>query len=150
MAGSEDPEVEHFHSKYHIEQYLRGSGLSWTVIRPVGFMDLIPPAGFGRAFFLGAMKAAFGEVRQKWISCEDIGKVVAKSLLEPDYFNGKIYEIVGEEATVEQVRTALAKTEGGRRPWIVWLPKFLVMAFTPYHYKQMFKVSNVISWLGLL
>jgi uncharacterized protein YbjT (DUF2867 family) len=112
-------------------------------------MDLIPPAGIGRAFFLGAMKAAFGEVKQKWISCEDIGKAVAKALLEPDVFNGKIYEIVGEEATVEEVSIALGRTEGGRKAWIVWLPTFLVMAFTPYHYKQMFKVSSFISRLEL-
>lgn len=42
VAGSEDPEVEHFYSKFQIEEYIRGSGLAWTVVRPVGFLEVVP------------------------------------------------------------------------------------------------------------
>ncbi|KAF2019491.1 NAD(P)-binding protein [Aaosphaeria arxii CBS 175.79] len=143
VSGSEDERVEHFHSKYHIEKYIQASGLKWAVIRPVGFMDLIPPPGIGRAFFLAAMKAAFGDVKQKWIACEDIGKGAAKALMQPNHFNGKTYEIVGDVATVNEVKSALERADNGRTEWNVWLPKYLVMLFSPYHYRQMFQ------WLAL-
>ncbi|KAH7348162.1 hypothetical protein BKA66DRAFT_505015 [Pyrenochaeta sp. MPI-SDFR-AT-0127] len=57
------------------------------VVKPAGFIDLIPQLGVARVFFLSAMRAVLGEAKQKWIACEDVGKVVVKALLKPDEFS---------------------------------------------------------------
>lgn len=40
-VGSADvaTEVPHFHSKFQIEQKIQESGVPWTILRPVAFMD---------------------------------------------------------------------------------------------------------------
>lgn len=149
VAGCEDVEVEHFNSKFKIEQHLRDSGLSWSVIRPVGFMEVIPPPGVARSFFLGAMKAVFGNTKQKWIACTDIGKAAAKALLQPAESNGRDYIIVGQVATVDEVQVALAKGEGKSAVWSIWLPGWLVLWLSPYHYRQMFKVREALHHIQL-
>ncbi|KAH6642468.1 hypothetical protein C7974DRAFT_351080 [Boeremia exigua] len=144
VAGCEDPEVEHFHSKYSIEKYLHESGIHWTVIRPVGFMDVIPPAGLARTFFLGAMKAVFRNSKQKWIACDDIGSAVARALMGREECFEKTYEIAGDVATVDEVSKALERGERSKG-WTIWLPKWLVIALSPYHYRQMFIVGFVYT-----
>ena len=40
QGASADAPLEFFRIKYHAEEYLRASGLSFTIIRPSSFMDL--------------------------------------------------------------------------------------------------------------
>jgi uncharacterized protein YbjT (DUF2867 family) len=105
VAGSEDKSVEHFYSKFRIETIIHESGISSAVVRPVGFMEVIPPAGLARNFMLSTMEAVFGETQQKWIACEDIGKTVARALLQPDQFSGKVLTVCGDVKTIEEVNS---------------------------------------------
>lgn len=143
MAGADVTAkvVEHFYSKFEIEEYLRASGLSWTIVRPVGFMEVIPPPGIGRFFFISAMAALFGGSKQKWVACQDIGRAVARGLLDPTLIDqGKIVRVAGHVATIDEVQAALQRGDGTpiRR---LWMAQWLVLALSPYHYKQMFQVS---------
>lgn len=142
MAGADIAQaVDHFYTKYKLEEYLRESGLSWTIVRPVGFMEVIPPPGIGRSFFLGAMAALLGNTKQKYITCEDIGKTVAMALLSPKRFKERTLTIAGQVANVTELRAALEDGEGQRGWPQIWLPRWLVIRLTPHHYKQMFDVS---------
>lgn len=134
--------VEHFYSKFTIEEYIRASGLRWTVVRPVGFMEVIPPPGWGRYFFLSAMASLMGQTKQKYIACEDIGKAVAAALLDPEKYDGKINTIAGQVATLANLEASLEKGEGVKSwGWKLWVPRWLLIKMTPYHYRQMFDVS---------
>ena len=145
VAGADIAQaVEHFYSKFQIEEYIRASGLAWTIVRPSGFMEVIPPAGIGRAFMLGAFAATLGDHAQPYVSCEDIGRMVAKAVLEPEGFKGKIVNLAGDRLTVDQLQAALDKGEETRN-WRVWLPQWLVLALSPYHYRQMFRVRSYKS-----
>jgi uncharacterized protein YbjT (DUF2867 family) len=142
VAGADISQpVEHFYTKFKLEEYLRASGLAWTVVRPVGFMEVIPPPGIGRAFFLGAMASLMGNTKQKYVACDDIGKTIAKALLHPAEFNHKIITIAGQVADVDELQTALERGEGTAGWGRVWMPRWLVIRLTPYHYRQMFDVS---------
>jgi NmrA-like family protein len=142
VAGADISQpVEHFYTKFKLEEHLRASGLGWTVVRPVGFMEVIPPPGIGRAFFLGAMASLMGNTKQKYVACDDIGKTVAKALLHPADFNHKFITIAGQVADVDELQTALERGEGTAGWGRVWMPRWLVIRLTPYHYRQMFDVS---------
>ncbi|KAH6656181.1 hypothetical protein F5X68DRAFT_178887 [Plectosphaerella plurivora] len=44
VAGADIAQaVDHFYTKFKLEEDLRASGLGWTIVRPVGFMEVIPP-----------------------------------------------------------------------------------------------------------
>ncbi|KAG5808547.1 hypothetical protein H9Q74_002508 [Fusarium xylarioides] len=139
VAGADIAQaVDHFNTKYKLEEYLRESGLAWTIVRPVGFMEVIPPPGISRSFFLGAMAALLGNTKQKYIACEDIGKIVATALLSPTIFRERTLTIVGQVANVTELRAALENGEGQRGWPQIWPPRWLVIRLTPPHYKQMF------------
>jgi uncharacterized protein YbjT (DUF2867 family) len=112
VAGADrSKEVDHFHTKYILENYIRDSLDSWTFTRPAGFMELIPPPGIGRFFFLGAMASLLGQPRQKYIACDDIGMAVAKALLDPAQYRGRVITLVGQIANFDEVQRALEAGE---------------------------------------
>jgi uncharacterized protein YbjT (DUF2867 family) len=82
-----------------------------------------------------------GSTKQKYIACEDIGKAVANALLNPEAFRGKTLTIAGQVADVADLQSALERGEGVKGwIWKIWLPRWLVIRLTPYHYRQMFDV----------
>lgn len=105
-------------------------------------MEVIPPPGIGRFLFLSAMASLMGSTKQKYVACRDIGRAVAKALLEPERFNGKVLTIAGQIADVDEVQRALEKGEGKRGMPRIWLPRWLIIRMTPHHYRQMFDVSS--------
>lgn len=109
-------------------------------------MEVVPPPGIGRFFFLSAMATLFGTTKQKYIACEDIGKAVATALLSDGHgkYNEKILTIAGHVANVDELQAALEKGEGKTSWGRMWLPRFLIIRLTPYHYKQMFEVSTLL------
>jgi uncharacterized protein YbjT (DUF2867 family) len=67
--------VPHFESKFQIEEYLRGSGISHTIIRPVAFYENFPPvSGFGTFLVFGLFGAALGGKKIQLVSVKDIGQ----------------------------------------------------------------------------
>lgn len=134
--------VEHFYTKHHLEEYIRESGLQWTIVRPVGFMEVIPAPGIGRFFFMSAMAALMGNTQQRYIACDDIGKAVAVALNKVNEYSGKTLTICGQVATVDELEAALEKGEGQKGWGRVWMPRWLIIKMTPYHYRQMFDVSH--------
>ncbi|RSL47456.1 hypothetical protein CEP53_009934 [Fusarium sp. AF-6] len=139
VAGADISQpVEHFYSKYKIEEYIRESGLSWTVIRPVGFMEVVPPPGIGRFFFFSAMAALMSNTKQRYVACKDIGKANALALLNPEKFNGRVVTIAGQVADVDELQGALEKGEGEKGWGRIWLPRWVIIRLTPHHYRQMF------------
>lgn len=104
-------------------------------------MEVFPPPGIGRFFFLSAMAALMGKTKQRYVACDDIGKAAAKALTHPDEFSGKTITIAGQVADIDEVQAALEKGTA-RRGWgRVWIPRCLVIRMTPFHYRQMFDVG---------
>jgi uncharacterized protein YbjT (DUF2867 family) len=136
--------VDHFYSKYIIEQYIHDSRIPYTIVGPAGFMEVIPDDTIGRFFMLGAMAGVFGNATQKWIACKDIGIAVANALLNPSKFLNQTYTLCGFAGNISDVQAALDKASGSSS-WRAWLPGWLVLALTPHHYNQMFRVRKTSS-----
>lgn len=76
VAGADiAEEVEHFYSKFTIEEHIRSSGLLQTIIRPTGFMEVIPLDPWPRYFMMGAMQAALEMCRRNGLRARISGRL---------------------------------------------------------------------------
>ncbi len=81
-----------------VEDKLKSSGLSYTILRPNGFMQNILAYMAPNIRQEGAFYAAMGEARTSFLDVADIAAVAAKALLSPAAHSGRTYELNGPEA----------------------------------------------------
>ncbi|MEX2123995.1 MAG: NmrA/HSCARG family protein [Woeseia sp.] len=103
VAGADlDSGLAHFESKYELEQYLAASGLDYTIVRPVEFME--------------NWRLSLGELRNgnyieprdlsahhQWIAASDIGFFVAEAFDHPSEWIGRTFEVAGDEMTLGEL-----------------------------------------------
>lgn len=105
--------IPHFESKYKIEQHLAGSGIPYTVIGPVAFME-----NFTQPFALpnlrqGIMRRALPASRSlQLIAVEDIGSFAAFVVEHRNEFLGERIDIAGDERSGEETAIILSKISG--------------------------------------
>jgi uncharacterized protein YbjT (DUF2867 family) len=113
-SESQPTNVEHFASKHRIEEYLKeksgnGSKMSYTILRPVAFMDNINPGFYGKAF--ASMWAGMGNKPLQLISVHDIGVFGARAFTDPAYKN-RALGLAGDELTLAQAKQVFKDTMG--------------------------------------
>lgn len=90
-VGSADKHtgVAHFDSKYQVEQHLKSSGLKYSIIRPVAFMDNIemPEMELKQGVYSNLTNPG---VKLDYIAVDDIGEFVALAFKNPPKFEGKV------------------------------------------------------------
>lgn len=94
--------VPHFISKHNIEHHLvdktQGTDMSYTILRPVAFMDNWAPGMFGKVF--GAMwTSALPTEKLQLISTADIGHFAAQAFLKPEQYKDRAIGLAGDELT---------------------------------------------------
>lgn len=103
--------LPHFESKAEIEVYLVDSGLDYTILRPVEFLDnlryLRDEIMSGR--FVDPRDAGKGH---QWIAARDIGFFVGEAFDYPDIWVGVTEEIAGVEMTLAEFVAALSEITG--------------------------------------
>lgn len=90
--------VGHFDSKAEVERHLASLAMLVTVIRPSAFMEILTLPGLGLdqgtlTFFMRPDQA------MQFIAVDDIGRIVAAILAEPERFAGQTLEIAGDAIT---------------------------------------------------
>ena len=139
--GSADiaKQVPHFHSKLRVEEYLKQSGLQWTILRPVAFMDNIQLTGFKRFMSLGLFGSTLGFGRKAdFVAVEDIGKVAAQCLLSPEKYQKRTIQLAGDCVNTSGIQSLFKKVTGVK-PWALWVPGWFMLSLIPYDLRQMFK-----------
>jgi len=113
-AGAEDqPGVPFIDSKCEIEQYIRKSGLNWTIFRPVFFMEYFLMPEIKKQLQNGSLRMALdSEMPLQLISVDDIGALVTMAFDNPDLYAGKTLEIAGDEITGNQIADIFSKVTG--------------------------------------
>lgn len=103
--------IPHFDSKREIEDYLRQSGLTFSIVRPVEFMDNI--AYYRKQVMTGTYfdPRDSGKSHQ-WIAASDIGFFVGIAFDNPDTWAGKAFDIAGDELTIAEYVDILSLTMG--------------------------------------
>lgn len=80
-----------------VERHLEASGLDFTVIRPLGFMQTIYWMSLPMIEQDGIMAAATGEGRNAVIDLRDVGQVAFRALTE-EHHSRAFYDLTGPEA----------------------------------------------------
>ncbi|MEU6579384.1 NmrA/HSCARG family protein [Nocardia sp. NPDC046763] len=106
-------------AKWEIEQYITASGVSATVLRPSSFMENLITQSATVGIRDGALRtAAAPHVRQQFIALDDIGAFTALALQNPDNYQGRTLELVGDVLTPPEVAAHVSATVGREVPYI--------------------------------
>ncbi|KAG0652799.1 hypothetical protein D0Z07_0587 [Hyphodiscus hymeniophilus] len=115
-ADTDPTSVPHFASKFRIEQHLKrrcgetGGRMTWTILRPTFFMDMLTDDFTGRTF--AALWGGLGRKPLQWIASSDIGVFAARAVLEPGKYGGKSIGMAGDELTLEEGRKVFREVFG--------------------------------------
>ena len=103
--------ISHFDSKFRIEEHLRGTGMRFTVVRPVFFMDnwLGMRAGIEAGELALPLTA---ETRLQMVAVDDIGGVVAAAIERPGKWQNRDFDIAGDELSMADLARALSRAAG--------------------------------------
>lgn len=110
-AGEKPIGLGHFDTKGQIETYIRSLPIAATIVRPVGFMDMLVMPGFGldTGHFM-----SFAEPKQtvQVIAVEDIGKFVAAIFSDKQRFGGTTLEIASDTIVAGEIATYFSEAAG--------------------------------------
>lgn len=110
-SANQDTGIPHFDSKWEVEKYLRKSRLSYTVIRPVSFMENWSLASedivSGELVTAGAPDKA-----HQYISVRDIGRFVVDAFDSPRVWSGQSFDIAGDEMSLIELSGLLSQITG--------------------------------------
>lgn len=110
------PSVEHFESKWVIENLVDGARLPRTFIRTVFYMDNFTDRQFGPVMFPALAGALEPQTRLHMIAVNDIGWFVAEVFANPDRYLGKTLEIAGDSLTVTEMKQVYRRATGQQPP----------------------------------
>ena len=114
LSWSNPTDVPHFITKHHIEQHLKekaGNKMSWTILRPVAFMENLQP-GFPTKVFMAAWRDTLKDKKLQLVSTHDIGFFGAKAFLEPEAYNGKAVGLAGDDLNRDELEAIMRKKTG--------------------------------------
>ncbi|HSJ64409.1 MAG TPA: NmrA/HSCARG family protein, partial [Gemmatimonadaceae bacterium] len=106
--------IPHFDNKWRIEQTIRELGFpSWTVLRPVFFMENLLSPWFKPYIDQGTL--AFGmkpDTRLQMIAVRDIGKYGRAAFERHEELNGRGIDLAGDELTGPEAAAILSEVAG--------------------------------------
>jgi uncharacterized protein YbjT (DUF2867 family) len=107
-AADQAPQIPHFQSKNQIEQHLRNSGLHFTILRPVFFMENWQ--GMREQIKEGVISLPLSpETRLQMIAVDDIGAFATMAFSRPGHWDGRTVELAGDELSMMEVAAALGR-----------------------------------------
>lgn len=92
-----------------VEAYLKVSGVGYTTLRPNYFMNNVGPRTNTET---GEIIHYFGDTPVSWIAAEDIARVAATVLRDPEPHNGKAYPLAVESRTMADIAAILSDVCG--------------------------------------
>lgn len=116
--GGEDPTyVPHFISKHDIELYLKEKAqgkMTWTILRPVAFMDGLTPNFMGKVMATWIKIGLKASKRLSFIATSDIGFFAAQGFLQPDSpdYKNQAISLAGDDLTFEEINQVFKDKQG--------------------------------------
>jgi uncharacterized protein YbjT (DUF2867 family) len=117
IGASPDIGLGHYESKWHIEQYLRQSGVPFSIVRPAPFMELLLYPHFGLRqgvmTFLGAP-----DLSVQFIAVQDIGAIAAKLLANPSRYLGMTIDIASDALSGNDIAAKISQATARQVPYM--------------------------------
>ena len=110
-SADKNTDINHFDSKFEIEEYIRSSDLPYTIFRPVSFMEnffMMKEQIDNNEF----MNAILPDVPLQMIAANDIGRFVTLAFESPEKFIGETIDIAGDSVTYTKAAELFAKQLG--------------------------------------
>ncbi|HEX7008460.1 MAG TPA: NmrA/HSCARG family protein [Phycisphaeraceae bacterium] len=106
--------LAHFESKWQVEQHLRSKkSLSYTVLRPVFFMDNWERPSLRDAILGGTLPQPLSpDTPLQQIATDDIGAFAALAFAEPQQWARRTMELAGDELTMIDTAATFARVIG--------------------------------------
>jgi len=114
-VGSADKNtgIPHFDSKFKVEQHLRSTGLRYTILRPVFFMEnWVTMKGMVEG---GVITLPLDpQTRLQMIAVDDIGEFVALAFEHPGKWQGRAQDIASDDLSMTEIAEAFSRASGKR------------------------------------
>jgi uncharacterized protein YbjT (DUF2867 family) len=105
--------IQHFDGKYAVEKHLQASGVPYTIVAPVFFMENLLQLWMLSSLRQGKLAIALPANRAlQQITVADIGAFVAAVIERSDTVFGRRFDIAGDELTGKEVAAILSKVTG--------------------------------------
>ncbi|KAI0837244.1 NAD(P)-binding protein [Hypoxylon sp. FL0890] len=134
-------DIPHFVQKHNVEVHLRNAAeksegrLTYTVLRPVAFMDNLNPGGTFGMVFASLWSTLPPSQKLQLVSVRDIGLMGAKALLHPSNpsYRNRALGLAGDALTLTEAREIYRRVTGGQELpqawWVVgWAVRGLIAA----------------------
>lgn len=110
-AGLDGP-TQNLRSHGVIERALERSGLTWTVLRPHGFMQTFTLIGWDMITRVGVISSSAGDGAMPLVDVRDVAAAAVKALTEPGMEN-RAYDLTGPESLrFDQLAEVLTRVLG--------------------------------------
>jgi uncharacterized protein YbjT (DUF2867 family) len=105
--------IPHFDSKFEVEKEIRQSGVPFTIVAPVFFMENFLAEWMAAGIAQGSIAIAVPATRRlQQIAVEDIAQFTALVIERRESFAGKRIDIASDELTLTTVATAISDALG--------------------------------------
>src|SRR5437899_4640060 len=105
--------ISHFDGKYAVEKHLQASGVPYTVVAPVFFVENLLQPWMLSSLRQGKLAMAMPASRSlQQITVADIGAFVAAVIERNDTVFGRRFDIAGDELTGEEAAAILSRVTG--------------------------------------
>lgn len=123
LGASPDHPLDFFRTKYAVEQYVRGSGLSFTILRPSAFMEWHAHAFNGKGIVDRGKTTLLGRGTRprNFVAAHDVAVMAVRALTDPGMRNQTI-EIGGPQNFTDNDVAALYGRVLGVTPKVVRVP----------------------------
>ncbi len=114
--------IKHFAAKHNIEIHLRDKAaqepgkFTWTILRPVAFLDNLQPGFFCGVFTSMWASALSPQTKLQFVAVRDIGAFGALALSDPPAWAGRAVGLAGDQLTLGEARETFTKVTGKKLP----------------------------------
>ena len=105
--------IPHFDSKFEVEKEIRKSGVPFTIVAPVFFMENFLAEWMAAGIAQGSIAIAVPATRRlQQIAVEDIARFTALVIERREHFLGKRIDIASDELTLTTAAAAISEASG--------------------------------------
>ena len=134
--------IPHWESKFIIEDHLKTSGISYTILRPASlYENMLIPQVKSRILKGKLVLPTRKHTLQQFISSEDVGKVATMIFSDRERYRGRTITLAAEQMNGEQLASTFSKALG-RGIKFQQLPMFVTRLVMGRDLTKMFRWIN--------
>lgn len=148
--------IRHFDSKREIEQYLKNTGIRYSILRPVTFFENFISDRYRKAIRNGSFSFAIHPTKRfQMLAMQDLAIFAAQAFSGSLYFENKAIEIASQRLTMKEFSIALGKAAGGSvryrllsRPILWLLTGYVEITRQGGYYKTGWALLRMFNWMN--